>query len=126
MRPVFLVVTDVFLHQAFQMTLIQNNYMVEQIPTAIPDPALGNAVLPRTSETGPFRLDAQRLDGTDDVLIEVRCPIEDQILRRRIVGECFAQLLSNPRAARVAGNLPMQNSPSVIAQSQRSNRKRRR
>ena len=113
-RAILMIVTDVLVHQAFQMTLIQNNDMIEQIPAAITNPALSNAVLPRTSEAGSFRLDAQSLDGTDDVLIEVRGPIEDQILRRGIVGECFSKLLHDPGAAWMASNLPMQDPPPIM------------
>jgi hypothetical protein len=103
MRSIFVVVTDVLVHQAFQMPFIQDDHMVKQISSTASDPALGNTILPRTSETGSFRLDAQCLNGTDDALTEVRSPIEDQILRRRIVGECFAQLLRNPCATRMTG-----------------------
>jgi len=88
--------------------------VVEQISSAVTNPTLGNPVLPWTSETGPFRLDAQCLDGTDDLLIEVRGSIENQILRRRIIGECFAQLLRDPQTARMLGDAAMKNSPPVM------------
>jgi len=114
MRPVFMVVTDIFVHQAFQMTSIEYDYMVKQVSTTASDPALGNSVLPRTPEAGSFRLDAQCLDGTDDVLIEVRGPVENQVAWRRVIGECFAQLLCNPPAARMAGDTPVQDSPPIM------------
>lgn len=56
MRSVVVVVTGVLFHQPSQVALIQHNYMIEQVTTAVANPALGNAVLPRTSEAGPFRL----------------------------------------------------------------------
>jgi hypothetical protein len=43
------------------MPLIQNNYMVKQIASAVADPALGHAVLPRTAEAGSLRLNAEAL-----------------------------------------------------------------
>lgn len=48
---------------------------------AIANPALSHAVLPGTPETGSFGLDAQCLDGTDDLFIEVSCAVENQTLR---------------------------------------------
>jgi hypothetical protein len=54
MCSVFVIVTDVISHQAFQMPLIENNHMVEQIAAAIANPTLGNTVLPRASEAGPL------------------------------------------------------------------------
>ena len=114
MSPVIVVVMDVLVHQAFQMTLIVDDHMIEQVAAATPDPPLRNAVLPRASEAGSFWLNAQGLDGSDDLLIEVRGSIEDQILRGRIVGKCFAQLLRNPHAARMAGEAPTQDASPVM------------
>ena len=45
--------TDVLVHQPFQMPFIQHDHLVEQIVTATADPALGDAVLPRTAEADP-------------------------------------------------------------------------
>jgi hypothetical protein len=60
MCPVVVVVTDVFVHQAFQMPFIENDHMVEQITVAVTGPTLGNAILPRTSVAGSLRLDVAR------------------------------------------------------------------
>lgn len=38
MRSVVMVVADVFTYEAFQMALIEHNYMIEQVPAAIADP----------------------------------------------------------------------------------------
>src|ERR1035438_7958249 len=56
MRSVFMVVTNVFADQAFQMPFVENNHMVKQVPSAIANPTLCNTVLPRTSEAGSDRL----------------------------------------------------------------------
>ena len=113
-RTVLMIVPDVLTHQAFQMTSIEDDYMAEQIPVTASDPALSNAVLPRASEAGSFWPDAQCLDGTDELLIEVCGSVEDQIARRGIEGECFAQLLRDPGTVRMASNFPMQNTPPVM------------
>ena len=79
-----MVVTDILVHQASLMTLIENDYMIEQVPTAVANPALSNAVLPRTPEAGSFGLEVQCLDGTDDLsIVEVRGPVKDQVFPGR-------------------------------------------
>jgi hypothetical protein len=61
MSPVFMVVADVFTHEAFQMALIEDNDVSEKIPAAVTEPALCNAVLPRTLKAGSLRLNARAL-----------------------------------------------------------------
>jgi hypothetical protein len=53
MRAVFVVIANVFRQQTFEMSLIQRNYVIQQISTAAFNPTLGNAVLPRTFERRP-------------------------------------------------------------------------
>jgi hypothetical protein len=67
MSPVFVVIAEVFFQQSSQMSLVQNDHVVEQIPTYIPNLALGDAVLPRTSKRGSDRFRAVLFDGRDDV-----------------------------------------------------------
>src|SRR5665213_4586039 len=51
MSPVLVIITNVSGHKAFQMPLIEHDHIVEQIPAAVANPALGDTVLPRASET---------------------------------------------------------------------------
>ena len=78
MRPVVVIVTDVLVHQAFQMPFIENDDLIEQIPAAVADPSLSNTVLPWTSEAGPLGLDAEALHGIDHPRIETGTAIKDQ------------------------------------------------
>lgn len=109
-----MVIADVLIYEAFQMAFIENDHLVEQIPPARANPSFGHAVLPRTSETGSFWFDAEALYRINDLFIEVRTAIEDQITWRRVIGECFAQLLNNPRASRVFGHIEMKDAPPVM------------
>lgn len=93
MRPVLVVVTDVLVHQASEMPFIQNNHVVEQIATAVANPSFGDTILPRTSEAGSLRLDAEVLHRVDYFIIELRAAIKNQVARRRIVRKRLAQLL---------------------------------
>ena len=114
MRPVVVIITDVLAHKAFQMSFAENDRVVEDIPAAVADPALGHAVLPRTSETGPLRLDAEGLHRVDHFFIELRAAIEDQIAGCRVVRKCLAQLLDHPGTGRMLGHIPMEDSPPIM------------
>src|SRR5260370_3820360 len=48
MRPVLMVVEHVRRHEPFEMPLIQDDHVVQQVASATSHPALRNTVLPRT------------------------------------------------------------------------------
>ena len=50
MRPVLMMVVQVGRHQPFEMPLIQDNHVVQQVASATSHPALRNTVLPRTAK----------------------------------------------------------------------------
>jgi hypothetical protein len=52
MRSVFVVIADVLAHQSLQMPFVEHDDVVEQIPSTVANPALCNAVLPRTAKAG--------------------------------------------------------------------------
>ena len=101
MCSILVVVTDVLIHQAFQMPLIEDDHMVKQIAAAVADPPLGNTVLPRTSEACSLRMDAEAFHCVDHFIIELCAAIKDQVAGRDIVRKRHAQLLDNPGAGRV-------------------------
>ena len=63
MRPVLVVVANVLGHQAFQVALVENDDMIEQIAAAVPDPALGHAIMPGAANGSANRNRAQTLYG---------------------------------------------------------------
>ena len=114
MGSILVVVADVFVHQSLQMTFVQHDHVIEEVVAAVTDEALGHAILPRTSEAGTFRLDAEAGDRFDDLRTEVRSAVEDQIFRSGVVRERLAQLLVHPRARRMPGDVEMKNAPSIM------------
>src|SRR5437868_2121350 len=50
MRPVLVIVEHILGHQTLQMPLIQDDDVIQQVPSATADPALSNAVLPWTTK----------------------------------------------------------------------------
>ena len=99
-----MVIVDVLNHEPFQVAFIEDDHMVEQVPTAVADPAFGNTVLPRTSEAGSLGLDAECLHGIEHFRIEAGAAVKDQVAGCRIVGKRLAQLLNDPSAGRVPGH----------------------
>src|SRR5271165_3354436 len=85
MSPVFVVIANVFVQRSSQVPLVQNDHMVKQLPTHTPNPALGDAVLPRTSKRGSDRFRAVLFDGRDHVGGELRIAFKDQEPMWRIV-----------------------------------------
>jgi len=75
-RSVIVIIADVVGHESLQMPFVEHDHMVEQIATAIPNPAFGNAILPRTAKRRSLRLNTEVLDGADDFRIEIRAPIK--------------------------------------------------
>jgi hypothetical protein len=61
MSSIFVIVTDVPVHQALQVPLIYYDPMVKQIAAAVADPTLGDIMLSWASKAGPLSLDAEEL-----------------------------------------------------------------
>lgn len=114
MRPVVVVVRHILIHQAFHVTLVENDHMVEQVTSATPHEALCDAVLPWALKAGPFRLNAKTLGRVENFLIEVAAVVEDQIARCRIVRKGFAQLLDYLRTRRMFCCIEVQDTPSAV------------
>jgi len=95
--------------------LVQNDHVIEQIPTHTSDPALGNAVLPGTSKSGSDGFCTMLFDHRDDIGRKLRVPVEDQEPVRLVVSPSFAQLQCDPQGVGMAGYVAVKNSPSVVS-----------
>src|ERR1035441_9815307 len=120
MSAILEIVEDVFVDQAFQMSPIENDYVVEQIPSAGAYPAFRNTVLPWTSEARPLWLDAETLHCLDHFIIELWAAIKDQVARGRVVRERLAQLLNDPCTRRMASHIPVKNTPPVMRHDEKA------
>lgn len=114
MRPVVVVIPNVLVQEPLQMTLVEDDHMVQEIATAVADESLGEPVLPWTLKTGSSGFNAETLGGIDDFLAEIRCLIEDQIARRGVVRKGLAQQLDYPGVGRVLCCIEVQNMPSIV------------
>src|ERR1039458_7148669 len=94
MRSVVVIITDVIIHKAFQMALVEHDHMVEKVAAAVPNPALGDAVLPPTSKTGALGLYAKVLHSIDHLRIEAGTAIKDQVYGSEVISEQKSDLTS--------------------------------
>ena len=105
---------DIFGDQPSQMTFIQGNDVIQQIAAATSDPTLRHTVLPRTFEGSPHTNHPQRSNGGRDLQTIFRIPIEDQKPGSRPKWKRFSQLLNDPQAGRVPGDVDVQDSSTVV------------
>lgn len=97
------------------MACVQWNHVIEQLAATASDPALGDTILPgapnRGSRTGYFH----RADCGRDLQSILGVMIQNQEPGRGLVRKGFAQLLDNPTAGGMPGNIAMQDASAVVA-----------
>ena len=79
LRPVIMVVLDVLSHEPLQLAFVKHDDVVQQIAAAVADEALGDAVLPRTSETCSLGVNAETLHSVNHFEFELMPTIKDQV-----------------------------------------------
>lgn len=104
MRSVLVVIADVIGHEPLQMTFVEDDHVVKQIPAAVANKSLGHAVLPRTLETRSLRCDAKALDRLDHIEVEVGSAVAQK--RRPSFGWFrIPRRLSHPAQHRLLGDV---------------------
>ena len=78
------------------VSLVQNSHVLKQVPTHTPDPALSDALLPRTAKSSSDWFDVAFSDRRDDISRELRVPVEDQVPIWLVVSPSFLQLQYDP------------------------------
>ena len=114
MRAVLVMVGDVFGKEPLQVPLIESNDMVEQLTTTAPHPALGNTILPGTFEGGPHGVDLQGSNRCRDLRPVFCIPVMDEKSGRRPKRKRLPQLLDDPTACRMLGDVEMQDTPAIV------------
>lgn len=89
------------------------NYMVQQLPAAASDPMFRYAVLPRTSNARSLGAQTSCLKEGNNIAIELRITIQDDVTVRTGFGESLTQLLDDPFGSRMRGDVEMLD-PSVV------------
>src|ERR1700691_4390935 len=115
MCSIFMIVADVVRKQPLQMLLVDRDYVIKQVPATTLDPALGDAILPGTLVGRLNRIDPHRSyrDGNFQPVFCVS--VKDQESGNGVEREGLSQLLHDPHARGMLGDIEMQNLPSIVA-----------
>src|SRR5215475_12666000 len=96
MNSVLLVVTHIITHEPQQMSFVQRDDMVQDLPATTSHPAFCGSILPRRLNACPLRLQTRRLQKRDHVSIEFRIAVEDHIAVWTSFRKGLSQLLDDP------------------------------
>ncbi len=118
MGAVVIIVRDILRQKPPEMSLVQGDDVVEQLATAAANPAFRNSVLPRALDGGLNSSDFHGPNRNRNFQSVSCVMIEEKKLRRRLVGKRFPQLLHNPGAGRMAGDIEVQDAPAVMANNE--------
>jgi hypothetical protein len=88
--------------------------VVEQFAAAASDPAFGNCVLPGTANRSSRADDFHDADCRRDIQPVLGIMIENQELGHGLIGKGFPQLLHDPRARGMPGDVEMLDVATVV------------
>src|SRR5947209_19330387 len=88
--------------------------MVEQLSTRAADPTFRCSILPRARDTGAQRREVTGSQELEDVISELGIMVEQHVSIGAGKRECFPQLLHDPIACWMEGNVEMQNAPAMV------------
>src|SRR5439155_17524559 len=106
--------------QAFEVPFIHCNNLIQEISSAAFDPTLSNAVLPRTLIRGPDWCQTHGPRRDRDFPPVFCIPIEDQKPGTRPKRKRLPQLLDDPRARGMAGDVEVQNASTIMADDEKA------
>src|SRR6266853_1204420 len=109
-----MVVANIVREQPLQMEFVHCDDVVQQLMAATLDPSLRNAILPRAFERSPHWPDPQRANGRWHIYSVLAIPIEDQESRSRLERKRFPELLNDPQARRMLGDIEVENLTAIM------------
>ena len=84
------VIADIVADQTAKMLFIHRDDMVEDLAAAASDPSFGGSILPRCLNAGPFWLKSGGLQEANDIGVEDRVAIQNDVAIRSRLGKRFA------------------------------------
>ena len=120
MRAVFVMVADVFREQPFKMVFIKSDDVIQQVAAAAANPALRDAILPWASEGSLNWTNAQKANSDRDFQPILSITIEDEEPRSRLKRKRLTQLLNDPEARGMVGDIEVQNTAAIVADDEKA------
>jgi hypothetical protein len=102
------------------MSLVQDNHVVQQIPSATPDPAFRDTVLPRTAKGGTSWRASHVPDSRNHIGSKLRVTIEQKESVRRRIRPRLPHLLHNPESIGISRHIEVQDLAPVAADDEKA------
>jgi hypothetical protein len=117
MRPRMVIIIQIRGYNSSQMTLIQDDDMVQTLAAERANKAFAIRILPGRTRCRDHFLYPQARQAATRLVAEYTVAIPDQITRRRLEGEGLPQLLTNPRSGRRRRNVEVNDPPAFMAEN---------
>ena len=96
------------------MWFVQCDDVVQDFPPATSDPALRYSILRGRANARPLGLQTSRLQERNDLMVELRVPIQNHVAVRASFGKGLAELLDHPLRSRMAGHIAVKDFPASV------------
>src|SRR5258708_16144071 len=120
MRAVLVVVANILREQAFQMAFVNCDDVIQEITPATSYPTLCNSILPRTFKRSADRIHHQGSNCCEDFHSILGITIKDDEPRSGSKWKCFSQLLDDPQACRILGDIEVQHAPTIVTDDEKA------
>src|SRR5260370_9288910 len=120
MRAVLVVVANILSEETFQVAFVNCDDVIQEITAATPYPTLCDSILPRTLERGADRTHAQGSNRCRDCQSILGIMIKDDEPRSGSKWKCFSQLLDDPQACRMLGDIEVQDAPTIVTDDEKA------
>ena len=113
------VVAEIGKQRFLEMASVEDDVVVEALPSNRANESLGVGILPRTLRSCQNLLDTQRLDSQSNFSTIPAVPIADEITGSLSVCERFYNLLRGPSPGRMLGDMEMQYLATIMFQREK-------
>ena len=114
MRAIGVIIRDIVFDETAQVSLVEDEYVIQKISATASNPAFRDSILPGTSETDPLGFDATGYQQIRHILVELRISIQNRIAVGTRFQESFPQLLNYPRIRRMFRDIEMEDFASTV------------
>ena len=119
-RSVLMIVAHIFRNQPLQMTLIEDDHVIQQVSSAASHPTLGHSVLPGTAICGAHGFTPHCFGGADHIVAKLRIAIQQQEGVSRRVRPRLPQLLHDPESLGISCHVKTQNPAPVVTDDEKT------
>src|SRR5258707_10586626 len=120
MCAVLVVGANLLRESTFQVAFVNCDNVIQEITPVTPYPTLCNSILPRTFERSADRIHHQGSNRCRDFQSILGITIKDDEPWSGFKWKCFSQLLDDPQACRMLGDIEGQETPTIVRETEKS------